>query len=456
MGKHNVDEAPNEAAATDVSKATQVNHTLHVTWDPNTGTFQGLPKKWAKHLPAGLSSAEVQLPRSTTAKEVAPPSPKRKVKKALADHANDSNNASFISKPFNFEHKFKVKLDPRSSTGFKGLPAKWRTMLKASGISAEDVSENPQAVMDVLRFGMEGLRPPELLSAAKLRREQAKAVVLVRENPTKYYGKAKRLGSGASGIVYSMVEKTTKKKFAVKVTSAEHPDSIREEISLLNMSKHPNVIACHATYIWDDRIWIVMDCMDAGDLTALLEKRVQWEERHIAYVCKQMLLALSFVHRSHRLHRDIKSDNVLLDFEGNVKIADFGFAAGLTKETRDRRSVVGTPYWMAPELIRGLPYDDKVDVWSLGITVMEMCEGDPPYMQFEPMRAMLRIATEGAPPLCQPDKWSRALKHFLGTTLEVEVGMRSSAEILLRHPFIRCASTKSEFAKFVRRSYGRQ
>jgi len=95
----------------------------------------------------------------------------------------------------------------------------------------------------------------------------------------------------------------------------------------------------------------------------------------IAYVCRESLMALAFLHRQHRLHRDIKSDNILVNKEGVVKIADFGFAINLTEEQNKRRSVVGTPYWMAPELIRGLEYDAKVDVWSMGITALEMADG---------------------------------------------------------------------------------
>lgn len=104
------------------------------------------------------------------------------------------------------------------------------------------------------------------------------------------------------------------------------------------------------------------------------------------YVCKQMLMGLAYLHRQHRLHRDIKSDNILVDFSGAVKIADFGFAVGLTEEQDKRRSVVGTPYWMAPELIRGLEYDAKVDVWSMAITAIEMAEGEPPYLHEPPLR----------------------------------------------------------------------
>ena len=112
----------------------------------------------------------------------------------------------------------------------------------------------------------------------------------------------------------------------------------------------------------------------------VLGRAISWSEAQIAFVCKMCLKGLSYLHRHHRLHRDIKSDNILIDLDGNVKLADLGFAIGLTPERSRRTSVVGTPYWMAPELIRGLEYDSKVDVWSLGITVIEMAEGEPPLM----------------------------------------------------------------------------
>jgi serine/threonine protein kinase len=133
------------------------------------------------------------------------------------------------------------------------------------------------------------------------------------------------------------------------------------------------------------------------------------------------------------------------------RLADFGFAIGLTQEQDKRRSVVGTPYWMAPELIRGLPYDDKVDVWSLGITLMEMCQGEPPLMDKPPLRALLLITTQGTPKL-KPDgrTWSRALTHFMSRAMDTVVKMRASAEQLLMHPFIKSASTQEQFSEFVR------
>ena len=155
------------------------------------------------------------------------------------------------------------------------------------------------------------------------------------------------------------------------------------------------------------------------------------------------------MHRQHRLHRDIKSDNLLVGFSGDVKIADFGFAAGLTEEQDKRRSVVGTPYWMAPELIRGAEYDAKVDVWSLGITALEMAEGEPPHLHEPPLRALLLITTQPAPLLREgAERWSSKFRHFLKCALHVDAAKRASSEQLLMHPFLATACTKPEFAAF--------
>jgi len=194
-----------------------------------------------------------------------------------------------------------------------------------------------------------------------------------------------------------------------------------------------------------------MEFVHGGTLTEVLGPTIDIPEPLIAYVCKQMLLGLAFVHRQHRLHRDIKSDNVLVAFDGAVKLADFGFAVGLTEEQDKRRSVVGTPYWMAPELVRGLEYDAKVDVWSLGITALELAEGEPPHLHEAPLRALLLITTQPAPTLRHADKWSAKFKHFLKCCLHTDPAKRASAESLLVHPFIATAATQAEFAALASR-----
>lgn len=202
-----------------------------------------------------------------------------------------------------------------------------------------------------------------------------------------------------------------------------------------------------------------MELMIGGSLTDLCDIKVSIKESIIAYICREILQALSFMHKEHRLHRDIKSDNILISHEGDVKIADFGFAIHLTSEQNKRTSVVGTPYWMAPELIRGLEYDSKVDIWSLGITAIEMAEGEPPLLNEPPLRALLLITTSPSPTLSSPSprglpngtniNWSSNFLHFLSQCLQIDPKKRSSADMLLMHPFMSQACERTEFVNYI-------
>eukprot|EP01088_Endostelium_zonatum_P005057 TRINITY_DN1648_c0_g1_i1.p1 TRINITY_DN1648_c0_g1~~TRINITY_DN1648_c0_g1_i1.p1 ORF type:complete len:179 (-),score=56.50 TRINITY_DN1648_c0_g1_i1:70-606(-) len=137
-------------------------------------------------------------------------------------------------------------------------------------------------------------------------------------------------------------------------------------------------------------------------------------------------------------------DNILVDEHGNVKVADFGYAAQLTQQQQKRNTVVGTPYWMAPELIRGQDYGTKVDIWSTGIMMMEMAEGEPPYMEFPPLRALFLITTKGIPDLKEGGKWSAGMKDFVKQCLKKEVEDRVGAAELLRHDWLKKACTGAE------------
>jgi len=186
-----------------------------------------------------------------------------------------------------------------------------------------------------------------------------------------------------------------------------------------------------------------MEYMGGGCLTEVLEQfeHLQMTEEQIALVCRDTLKGLQYIHSLHRIHRDIKSDNLLLGSDGTVKLADFGYAAQLTQEKSKRNTIVGTPYWMAPELIRGQNYDQKVDIWSLGIMVMEMAEGEPPYMEFPPLRALFLITTKGIPDLKEQHQWSSEFKDFVKKCLDKEVDSRPNAETLLKHPFLKKAGS---------------
>jgi len=191
--------------------------------------------------------------------------------------------------------------------------------------------------------------------------------------------------------------------------------------------------------------------MSGGSLTGILEQfpSIVLTEPQIAYITAESLKSLSYIHSLHRLHRDIKSDNILLGENAEVKLADFGFATQLTSKQNRRNTVIGTPYWMAPELIEGNDYGPKVDVWSLGIMVREMLEGEPPYMDLPSAKALFLIITKGLPDLKKPHKASENLKDFLRLCLLKDADARPDAIELIQHPFLACACTPKEFLPLV-------
>merc|ERR1712063_29054 len=194
--------------------------------------------------------------------------------------------------------------------------------------------------------------------------------------------------------------------------------------------------------------------MEGGCLTDLVqEQSIKIPEGVIGYIMKKSLEGLDYIHSNHIIHRDIKSDNVLIGAGGELKIADFGYAAQLIKSARVRQTVCGTPYWMAPELIQGKDYTQKVDIWSLGVMMIECAENDPPYFEEDPIRALFRITTECLLPLKEPNKWSDDFKSFLKLTVTQDPENRPTATELLQHPFIKnCSSDPSELLKLVKKT----
>lgn len=166
--------------------------------------------------------------------------------------------------------------------------------------------------------------------------------------------------------------------------------------------------------------------------------------------CAQTCKGLQHLHQQNIIHRDIKSDNVLLSSSGAVKITDFGFCAKLTEQKSKRATMVGTPYWMAPEVVKQKEYGSKVDVWSLGIMAIEMIESEPPYLNEEPLKALWLIATNGTPRLKKPERLSKELKAFLSVCLCVDVKSRASAGELLQHDFLRSGCSAASLADLLR------
>ncbi|CAE7843832.1 pakA [Symbiodinium sp. KB8] len=436
------------AASGGISLPSNVQRMVHVEFDTQSGTLKGLPDVWAADLPQGVAKETI----STTAlpEHVAPRKAEDRWKKT-----GDKSAGWLIGEPFNVKHEYHVQVDASAPNGFVGLPPQWEAMLGASGISKSEVDDNPDAVLDALQFHMQG-PPPKLPRKEDFSAAAASAACITPGDPTVKYSVRKKLGEGASGAVYIAQERTSKEWVAIKVAPLTELEALQNEIALQSMSQHPAIVGYKETYSHEGNLWMILELVHGGTLTEVLGPTIPFPEPCIAFACRQILAALAYMHRAHHLHRDIKSDNILVGWDGAVKIADFGFASALTEERQKRSSVVGTPYWMAPELIKGLDYDDKVDVWSVGITALEMADGEPPYLHEPPLRALLLITTTGAPSVADPSRWSKEFVHFLKCALAKDGPKRATAEKLLLHPFIAKACSQEEFAAFASDIFSRR
>eukprot|EP01097_Dermamoeba_algensis_P001131 TRINITY_DN1424_c0_g1_i3.p1 TRINITY_DN1424_c0_g1~~TRINITY_DN1424_c0_g1_i3.p1 ORF type:complete len:343 (-),score=86.30 TRINITY_DN1424_c0_g1_i3:176-1204(-) len=332
-------------------------------------------------------------------------------------------------------------------------------MMVSGGLTKKDVEANSEAVLDVLKFqskldqGGEAKSTPQP-TALPAEKNVTLDELVSKEDPTKLYSNMKKVGEGAAGEVFLASESRKNRNVAIKkmTLGSQNMKLVLVEIGIMKDSHHPNIVDYIDSYIVDDQLWVVMEYMGGGCLTDILEQfeDVRLNETQIALCCKEVLSGLAYIHSLHRIHRDIKSDNILLSDGGDVKLADFGYAAQLTQQKQKRNTIVGTPYWMAPELIRGQAYDTKVDIWSLGIMGMEMAEGEPPYMEFPPLRALFLISTKGIPPLKEENKWSSEFREFLAKCLEKDPEKRPSATDMLQHPFIRKACPPAAMIPVIR------
>jgi p21-activated kinase 1 len=271
------------------------------------------------------------------------------------------------------------------------------------------------------------------------------------EDPRQLYQAVEKIGQGASGAVFLAWERREGgRQVAIKqmlVRQQARKDIIRNEILLLRSSRHPNIVNFIEAYLLgqgaSQELWVVMEYVDGGSLTDVIESHAPGAlpDPAIAYVCREVLQALVFLHSRGILHRDVKSDNVLLSLEGRVKLTDFGYGASLQTADDRRTSVIGTTYWMAPEVIKSRPYDQRVDVWSLGILAIEMIEGEPPYMEESMLRALFLIASRGRPEWrCPPSRLSDRLRDFVEFATRFNPEERPTSAQLLEHPFLTEAS----------------
>uniref|UniRef100_A0A672KPC0 non-specific serine/threonine protein kinase n=1 Tax=Sinocyclocheilus grahami TaxID=75366 RepID=A0A672KPC0_SINGR len=278
------------------------------------------------------------------------------------------------------------------------------------------------------------------------------SIMLSPQDPAGIFELVELVGNGTYGQVYKGRHVKTGQLAAIKVmdVTGDEEEEIKAEINMLKKySHHRNIATYYGAFIkknppgMDDQLWLVMEFCGAGSVTDLIKntKGNSLKEEWTAYICREILRGLTHLHQHKVIHRDIKGQNVLLTENAEVKLVDFGVSAQLDRTVGRRNTFIGTPYWMAPEVIAcdenpDATYDFKSDLWSLGITAIEMAEGAPPLCDMHPMRALFLIPRNPAPRL-KSKKWSKKFQSFIESCLLKNHNQRPSTEQLMKHPFIK-------------------
>ncbi|XP_047241672.1 mitogen-activated protein kinase kinase kinase kinase 2 isoform X3 [Girardinichthys multiradiatus] len=263
-------------------------------------------------------------------------------------------------------------------------------------------------------------------------------------DPLEDYELIHRIGCGTYGDVFKARNIRTSELAAIKIVKLDPGDditSIQQEITMMKECKHKNIVAYFGSYHRNTKLWICMEYCGGGSLQDMYQVTGPLKEKQIAFVCRETLQGLYHLHETGKMHRDIKGANILLTERGDVKLADFGVAAEISASVAKRKSFIGTPYWMAPEVAaveKKGGYNHLCDIWAVGITAIELAELQPPMFDLHPMRALMLMSKSNfqPPKLKDKAKWSAGFHSFVKMALNKNPRKRPSAETLLQHPFV--------------------